>query len=86
MIDKVTIYPLRWYNWFWCYYWERKEHYKEWLKIREVTEDELEKIKNGTRTEVSKILEEKYYIDDDTDEVFRVHFWISRREDILKNN
>ena len=84
-LNKVTIYPMKAYNGFWVVYWERKE--TAWLsKIREVTDEELDKIRNWTRTEVSRILEEKYFIDDDTDEVWRVHFKISKKEDILRNN
>ena len=86
MINKVTIYPLTAYNGFGCYYGERKEHYTEWQKIREVTQEELERIRHWTRTEVAKILEEKYFIDPETEEAFKVHFEISKREDILKNN
>lgn len=83
--NKITIYPLLTHNGFWCFYWDKKE--KAGLsKVRELTDEEIEKVRYGTRTEVSEILAKKYFMDPDTEEVFKVHFGISRMQDILKNN
>ena len=85
-MNEVRIYPFIVNEWFWAYYWKTKE--KQWINtIVEIwKKEDIEQIRNWTYTAIEQILEKKYFLDEETQDVWRVHFEITRLTDILKNN
>ena len=81
------IYPLIVHDGFGAYYWvEREDKDKINARIQVTKKEEIDKIRNSTYTAVDTILMEEFYRDENTEEIFKVHFEIVKLQDILKNN